>query len=226
MGVWARVTRTVLAWTMPRGRWIARGPTDCGAVALTFDDGPHPEHTPRLLDTLGETGVPATFFVVGREAAAHPKLIERMVSEGHQVANHTWTHAEPSKVSAKALMTEVRETGALLRTLTGGDVSLFRPPKGEFTLEKLRLLWRSRQTVALWNVDPKDFAMTAPEQADRWAAAYRPDAGDIVLMHDNHPWGGRMVPEIVSRARDGGLCFTTLREWTTPIGAARVEVTA
>lgn len=230
MGLFQRLARRVFPLTMPRSRWITRGPSDCGAVALTFDDGPHPEHTPRLLDTLDELGVPATFFVVGRDAAAQPRLIERMVAAGHQVANHTWTHSEPASVSATQLMAEVRETGALLRELTGSDVSLFRPPKGEFTLSKVRALWRARQTIALWTVDPKDFAMTSTEQARAWSDHYRPTAGDIVLMHDNHPWCGTLVPEMVARGRDDGLCFTTLAEWTRPMMVSRAstlrEVTA
>jgi hypothetical protein len=84
-------------------------------------------------------------------------------------------------------------------------VNLFRPPKGKLSVAKLRILWRHNQTVALWNIDPRDFAMTDSNQLVGWSGSYRPSAGDIVLLHDNHPHAAAAVSTIVRRAAEFGL---------------------
>lgn len=215
MGVVQRLTRYALSATQPAARWITRGPRSSRLVALTFDDGPHPEQTPRLLDLLGELRIPATFFVVGSRAMAHPHLVKRMVREGHTVANHTWFHYEPARLSPLALAAEVRETRSLLGDLTGRSINLFRPPKGELTWAKIRTLWSLGQTIALWNVDPKDFAMPGLAAATAWEATYPPRGGDVVLFHDTHPWATGVLPQLAAKARRRGLEFTTLERWTT-----------
>ena len=220
MGVVQRLTRIALAATQPLDRWISRGPKSAQAIALTFDDGPHPEHTPKLLDVLAKLEVTATFFVIGQQAARHPELIRRMVAEGHQVANHTWFHHEPTRLSSLALAAEVKETRALLEDLTGEAVTLFRPPKGELTWEKIRTLWTLEQTIALWNIDPKDFAFKGPGDIAAWEANYFPARGDIVLFHDNHPWATTILQQLVEKTRALGLGLITLAPW---IKAARLR---
>jgi peptidoglycan-N-acetylglucosamine deacetylase len=220
MGVVQRLTRIALAATQPRDRWMGRGPRSAQAIALTFDDGPHPELTPKLLDLLAKLEVTATFFVVGQQASQHPGLIRRMVAEGHQVANHTWFHHDPQRLSPLALAAEVKETRALLEDLTGEAITLFRPPKGELTWEKIRTLWTLEQSIALWNIDPKDFAMKCPDDIAAWQAKYRPAPGDIVLFHDNHPWAMTVLPQLVGETRAAGLGLITLAPW---IQAARLR---
>lgn len=233
MGVVQRLTRYALSATQPASRWITRGPRSSRMVALTFDDGPHPEQTPRLLDLLGELQIPATFFVVGSRAMAHPHLVQRMVREGHTVANHTWFHYEPARLSPLALAAEVRETRSLLADLTGRTTSLFRPPKGELTWAKIRTLWSLGQTIAMWNVDPKDFAMTELAAATAWEADYQPRGGDVVLFHDTHPWAAGVLPQLAAKARRHGLEFTTMdqlvagaRSTKPVIGARRTATTS
>jgi peptidoglycan/xylan/chitin deacetylase (PgdA/CDA1 family) len=157
-------------------------------IALTFDDGPHPEHTPRLLDALAVAGIHATFFVVGDRARRHPELIRRIASAGHDLGNHTYTHAEPSKTACQVFLAEVRQTRSLLQELTGTDCTLFRPPKGKLSPTKLLGLWRMAQTVVLWNIDPRDFRMRHSDEMREWCSTYEPVDGDIVLMHDNQPY--------------------------------------
>ncbi|MFO1020271.1 MAG: polysaccharide deacetylase family protein [Planctomycetales bacterium] len=166
---------------------MTSGPAVTRDVALTFDDGPHPEYTPRLLDELAEHDIRATFFVVGNRAEQHPDLIRRIVAEGHELGHHSWTHSEPNQTSAGQLLDEVRWSIALLEDLTGKPSSLFRPPKGQLTWRKMRRLWELKQTIVLWNVDPRDYAMTDAGQIRAWGESYAPRAGDILLFHDNHP---------------------------------------
>lgn len=160
---------------------------------MTFDDGPHPNFTPRLLDQLAEFGARATFFVLGRKAEAFPELIQRIVAEGHQIGNHTFHHTDPSITPASEFIEEILRTDDVLERLTGQAPTTVRPPKGELNWSKLRGLWKLGKTVALWNVDPKDYRMETPQEMDRWCQRYRPSRGDIVLMHDNHPFAIRAV---------------------------------
>jgi peptidoglycan/xylan/chitin deacetylase (PgdA/CDA1 family) len=192
-----------------------RGPAAAGAVALTFDDGPHPEHTPRLLDVLAGLGIPATFFLIGREAERHPALVQRIAAEGHAVGGHSYTHGDPALTPARQLLDEVRRTRDLLGTILGCPPDLFRPPHGKLSAAKLLRLWVCSQSVVLWNVDPKDFVgPTADAVWDRLRAT-PPRGGDVVLLHDNHPHAARLVPDLAPVVRDRGLTFTTVIPWVS-----------
>jgi peptidoglycan/xylan/chitin deacetylase (PgdA/CDA1 family) len=199
-----------MAATIPRRLFLVSGPAHARAVCLTFDDGPHPEHTPRLLDRLAALEVVATFFVVGERAARHPDLVRRVVAEGHALGHHSWSHGDPEVTSAQALADEARRTEALLASLTGQRPRLFRPPHGKLTAAKAARLWARRQTIVLWNRDPKDFA-GAPLGA--WVRAAGLSGGDVVLLHDVHPYAANALDELVDDVRGRGLRFTTPREW-------------
>ena len=216
MGLVQRLTRFTLSHWKTRADWIQSGPRSSSAIALTFDDGPHPEQTPRLLDQLAAHNIRATFFVIGRQALKHPQLVRRIHAEGHQIGNHTWFHHEPGRLRPLALQAEVRECRQLIQDLTGIRVSLFGPPKGELTWAKIRALWQQQQTIALWNIDPKDFAIASAEEMQHWASRYAPRGGDIVLMHDNHPWAATAIPQLAKSAREAELSFTTLEAWVGP----------
>jgi peptidoglycan/xylan/chitin deacetylase (PgdA/CDA1 family) len=180
---------------------------------LTFDDGPHPEHTPRLLDLLKDQRVTATFFVIGQRATRHPELVRRMAAEGHLVGNHSFSHSEPRATTARQLLDEVRQTRDLLAEVLGGPTTLFRPPRGQVTAWKLWRLWRAGQTVVLWNVDPKDFAQTSADAVRAWFRDRPLRGGDVVLMHDNHPHAAELLPDLITDARQRGLTFTTPAHW-------------
>ncbi len=182
-------------------------------IALTFDDGPHSEHTPRLLDLLAESGVRGTFFVVGERAEQQPHLMRRIADEGHELGNHTWTHSEPSQTSAAQFLDEVARTRRLIQDLTGRDCRMTRPPKGSLTIGKTLGLWRQQQTIALWNIDPKDFAMCDNSAMSQWVGMYRPQSGDVVLLHDNHPHAAVAVEHFTANT---SLRFVTLSEWLHP----------
>ena len=201
-------TRRALVRVAPRGLLLAHG--DLAAVYLTFDDGPHPEHTPRLLDALLGHGVRSTFFVVGNRAVQHPEIIQRMVREGHSVGHHSFNHTAPSKTSARQLLDEVRETRSMLREQTGLQHNLFRPPSGQLTPAKLVGLWLERQTVVLWSLDPRDFACRS--HADLAAAfAQRPiHGGDVVLLHDDNPHLLPILDDLVADVRSRGLEFRAI----------------
>jgi peptidoglycan/xylan/chitin deacetylase (PgdA/CDA1 family) len=214
---WAprQLLRQALAF-LPRRLLLVRGPARGNAVCLTFDDGPHPEHTPRLLDALKAEEVPATFFVIGRAAERYPELVRRMVAEGHAVGHHSYNHGEPAETSGRQLAAEALATRALLTSLLGQSPPwLFRPPKGKLTAGKLCRLWAARETVVLWDVDPKDYARQSADELRAWFRDHPLRGGSVVLMHDNHPHAAAVVPDLVATARRVGLRFTTIPEWLT-----------
>jgi peptidoglycan/xylan/chitin deacetylase (PgdA/CDA1 family) len=199
---------------MPLRMFIARGPVAGGSVCLTFDDGPDPDNSARVLDVLGEHGVRATFFVIGERAARHPGLVVRAAREGHVVGNHTYFHLDPKKTSAAALVREVRQTRRLLAEMLGEPSDLFRPPLGAVTTAKLLGLWAARQTVVLWNCDPLDYQAQSADSVRSWFAANPLAPGALVLMHDDRPFAAQVLPDLIRSARDRGLTFTTVRDWT------------
>lgn len=216
-----QLLKSAFAAALPKSLLLTHGPRrESGQIeiALTFDDGPHPEHTPRLLDLLADAGARGTFFVVGERAEQHPDLIRRIADEGHELGNHTWTHSEPSETSTARFLDEVAQTRRLIQDLTGRDCRLTRPPKGALTIRKALGLWRQQQTVALWNIDPKDFAMADAASMSQWLSGYRPQSGDIVLLHDNHSHALCAVEQLVE---SHALRTVTLSDWLYPPEALR-----
>jgi len=192
---------------------MTSGPPGSRSVALTFDDGPDPVHTPAVLDRLRALGVRATFFVVGAKAAAHPALVARIAGDGHEVGHHSYAHTPPHDTSARALLAEARRTSSLIEGVLGRRPSLFRPPHGKLTPGKLLGLWALGQTVVLWNRDPKDFACGAVEPIRRWFEQEPLAGGDIVLLHDVHAHVAPALHAVVERAARLGLGFATPSEW-------------
>lgn len=208
-----QAARAALTAALPRRVFLVRGPARSQAVCLTFDDGPHPVHTPRLLDALKAHDIRATFFVIGRNVNDHPELVRRMVAEGHAIGGHSYDHLSPPQVSARQLIDEVRRTTALLTSLLGHPTKLFRPPHGKLTPGKFWRLWRDGQSIVLWNVDPKDFACRTADEMRARLKARPPRGGDIVLMHDNHPHAADALPDLVAAVRGQGLTFSTVLPW-------------
>ncbi|MES2304372.1 MAG: polysaccharide deacetylase family protein [Gemmatimonadota bacterium] len=213
MSALRQLLRRGLEATLPASRFLVRGPASGAAVALTFDDGPHPDITPRLLDALARHSMHATFFVVGREAERYPALVQRIVAEGHAIGHHSWSHSEPSATSTTTLMAEVTRCRALLRDLTGAPVDRFRPPKGQLTVAKLAALLRLGQRVILWSEDPKDYTLGDGTRLTHWAATNALPGGTIALLHDTHRWCLDAIAPLAQRAGDSGIQFVSIDRW-------------
>jgi peptidoglycan-N-acetylglucosamine deacetylase len=179
-------------------------------VALTFDDGPSPLYTPRVLSVLRRLDAPASFFVVGYLADARPDLVRAELAAGMEVGNHTYNHPEVPPFNELPVLlrdAEIRLGAESIRR-AGGDPSLLRPPAGSYSAAVARAAARERERVVLWSVDPGDWqqGVTAREIAQRVLAAVRP--GSIVILHDG---GGdrsatvAALPAIVNGIRRRGL---------------------
>jgi peptidoglycan/xylan/chitin deacetylase (PgdA/CDA1 family) len=185
------------------------------AIALTFDDGPYPRHTVKILSILKRYHVPATFFVVGTWAQRYPALVRRAEALGMEIANHSWSHPyDPPFTSLQdsKIRHEIADTNALLRRL-GADPRLFRPPGGSWDPHLRELAADEGTRLVLWDVDPRDWSTkTSPKELTR-AVLSRVRPGSIVLLHDG---GGdaattiEALPEIIRGIRERGLGFTTV----------------
>ena len=213
--------------TVPPSWLLIQGPQAASSagsveVALTIDDGPHPGHTPRVLDLLAAANMKATFFVVGDSCRRYPDVIRRIAAEGHELGNHTWSHSEPAKTSTATFLKETQQTRRLLQDLTGQDCRLTRPPKGELTFGKTLGLWRQQQTIVLWNVDPKDYAMDDREKMLRWCDNYLPQSGDIVLLHDDQPYSATCL-ERLAAIHCKQTHFITISHWLNQKASLQVD---
>lgn len=162
-------------------------------VALTYDDGPDPAHTPGLLDLLAERGVRATFFVLAEAAEAHPELVRRIVAEGHELALHGRDHARLTRMPARAAVAEIAAARDLVQRVSGAPVRLFRPPYGAHTPA---MLWGWRRLgldVVIWSGWAADWQDDPAELiAERARAAVHP--GGILLLHDTRADPGTLGP--------------------------------
>lgn len=185
---------------------------DCGVlacVALTFDDGPGP-YTALLLDELRAADVRATFFVVGRAAAARPDLVREAVADGHAVGNHTWSHPRLPDVGAVAVADQLDRTTAVLADL-GVTTPLMRPPYGATDATVASVTAARGYAQIMWDVDTQDWRnRDVAVTTQRALAGAHP--GAIVLMHDIHPSTVEAVPGIVDALRAEGYTLVTVPE--------------
>ena len=159
-------------------------PTTRRAVVLTFDDGPHPDLTPALLDVLIRHGARATFFLLGAGAAAHPDLVARIVEEGHEVANHTWADRPSALLSAAAFARDVDRTHRVL-TAAGGTPRFLRPGSGWFRPSMLRTSARRGYRVVLGSIAVLDLEVAdVAAQAEFVLERVRP--GAVVVLHEGY----------------------------------------
>jgi peptidoglycan/xylan/chitin deacetylase (PgdA/CDA1 family) len=181
-------------------------------IAMTFDDGPHPSNTPRLLDLLKQRNIKATFFVVGSNSQAYPQILKRITAEGHEIANHTWTHANITNLSTDALRRELNDSRDAIVKATGVTPTLFRPPYGA-TNANLKALIKSEfgYPSIIWSVDPEDWKRPGVSVvADRLVAGARP--GAILLAHDIHKPTIDAMPSALDRLLAKGFRFVTVSQ--------------
>ncbi len=195
-------------------RQVAVTPTD-KVIALTFDDGPWPWSTPKVLDILKQHQIKATFFWIGLHLEAYPKIAKQVVQGGHAIGNHTWHHRYHVMTESEAAA-EIDHTAKLMETLAGVKTTLFRPPGGRLKngladyAEKTQ-----RDTVVLWSVMPADtnLSQSAQNIVNKVLKAATP--GGIVLLHDG---GGdrkntvEALPKIIAGLEKQGYRFVTIPE--------------
>lgn len=188
-------------------------PVDCrkvDCVALTFDDGPVRHTTSRLLDVLERAEAPATFFVLGTQAKAFPKVLARMTADGHEIGNHGWSHADMTRLSRTALRKQIVRTERAIEKATGQRPTLLRPPYGARDKTVDSVARKLGYAEVLWSVDTRDWAHHKPKKT--LAAAAKAKPGAIVLLHDIHADTVDAVPRLIKKLRKQGYTLVTVSE--------------
>ncbi|MDP2775207.1 MAG: polysaccharide deacetylase family protein [Nocardioides sp.] len=198
----------------------AAGPCRSGTVSLTFDDGPSPNVTPRLVRILKDLNAPATFFMVGQRVDAAPSTARLVGRSGFLVANHSYAHANMTRQSSGDVRRTLRATARSMRRAGLQPTRLMRPPYGAIDARVRRAVAAEGHVPVLWDVDPRDWeGGSSATIADRILAQLRPHGSNIVLQHDgigNSPASVGAVPRVVREARQRGYCFVALDESGRP----------
>lgn len=177
-------------------------------IALTFDDGPHPNYTTQLLDGLKERGARATFFVTGEHAELHPEIIKRMSEEGHCVGNHTYSHMQLKDSNQEEFKQELIKTNEIITGITGEEVLYVRPPYG--TWDK-KFETELNMFPVLWSVDPLDWCSNNVSCiTDK--VVNKVKENDIILMHDYYDTSVTAALKIVDELLEEGFEFVTVEE--------------
>lgn len=162
---------------------IKQGETTEKVVALTFDDGPHPEFTSQVLDLLKEHEIKATFFILGKQANLYPELVKREFEEGHELGNHTYSHINVKKASQAKIKEEFNRTQELIFSITGFTPKLFRPPYGFYNDNTLEVAQENNCKIVLWSADQGDWSSPGADKIIKDVTS-KTKSGDIVLLHD------------------------------------------
>ena len=181
------------------------GPAD-RVVGLTFDDGPDPSFTPKVLDLLAQYRVPATFFMIGWEAAASPDLVRRVAAAGDGVGSHTWNHLDLTRLNEAGMAVQVDKTEALLSSETGWKVTCIRPPQGHENPGLVRRLSERGLSTVLWSADTRDWTRPGTDTIVRRALASL-SPGAIILLHDGGGDRGETLaalPRIIESVQSQG----------------------
>ncbi|MBQ7383228.1 MAG: polysaccharide deacetylase family protein [Clostridia bacterium] len=196
------------------GNVFAKNSSAIGKIALTFDDGPHPIYTPKILEILEEYGVSATFFVIGKNVENYPDAFRAILDSGCEIGNHTYTHKNMEGMNDREIRDELEQTEAAVAKACERRLSLLRPPEGSCGAPLERVSVERGYDVILWSIDTLDWAHTPSDIIARRVLSNAHD-GDIILMHDYVSHGSTtlealriIIPELLAR----GYEFVTVSE--------------
>lgn len=197
--MYKRFIKGQLAFWAPRKFIFAAPSAPKDTIALTFDDGPHPVNTERILEILRGHKVKATFFVSGNEAERYPRVLKAIHDDGHEIGNHGYEHVRLSKIGYKRYAENICKTGDIVSTITGRRPIFFRPPYGEMSFGVVRMVLSHPVACVMWGRDSLDSFIHKPEDLIAYLETQPFGKGDVVLFHDDQ----QQTIEIL----DQFLCF-------------------
>lgn len=181
-------------------------------VALTFDDGPHGQLTPRILDILARNGAKGTFFVLGQNANRFPGILQRAVAEGNEIGSHTWSHAKLTSCGREKLLSEMGRTHDAIIRATGKAPAVMRPPYGAINASTIQTIYSAYGTPAiLWDVDTNDWRKPGVQTVIN-RAVNGARSGSIILVHDIHASTADAIEGIVKGLQARGFRLVTVSE--------------
>lgn len=180
-----------------------------GEVSFTFDDGPHPEVTPKVLDVLREANVKATFFVIGQNAQKNPELVQKIVDEGHVVGNHTYNHAYVfSKSAAEKQVTQGQE---VIQKIIDKKPAYFRPPFGVMNPKIADAVNKENNTIIGWDLRSQDGRIRTKEATVNRVKGHL-NKSTVLLFHDTNPTTPDALREIIHLCKENGMKIVPLPE--------------
>lgn len=214
------VNSTIPIW---RANIIKEVDTKEKMIALTFDDGPSPSFTGRILDILKRYNAKATFFLIGEQAEKMPDLVKRQINEGHEIGNHMYRHREVFQMPAPEIREDLERSHRVIGDITGKPIKLYRPTSGYYNESIVGVAWSLEYMVVLWSIDSKDWSGMKPGAiAKKILKKAKP--GSIVLFHDLGGYRDTTVkaleivlPELARR----GYRFLTVSELLERAGHSR-----
>ncbi len=190
---------------------VTRLPRRSPTLYLTFDDGPDPQETPRLLEALDRLDIKATFFVIGQAAERHPHLVTAVVRAGHALANHSMTHPWFNRLSMRQQLEEIKSADRVLERFDDKSRHPFRPPHGKLTVFSLVACLFRLQKVVLWSHDSLDYRHSADEVVT-YMRSRTIESGDILLFHDDGPVAREALDQLVPDWKAAGFGFSTIAQ--------------
>lgn len=188
---------------------LMHGSTSQKEIALTFDDGPHPIYTRKILAILDKYDVKATFFVVGEMAERYPELIKAEIDDGHNIGNHTYHHVNLTKIPTGYVATEIAACDKVLQSVVSKPVRLFRPPGGDYNDRITEVSEVLAHTMVLWTDDPGDYASPGVEVIKERVLGSAKNGG-IILIHDGVQQTIDALPYILRVLKEKGYQFVTV----------------
>lgn len=191
---------------------VNQGPGFAKRVALTFDDGPSPGVTDKVLAELDRRRLKATFFMIGKKAELYPALAAEVAAAGHEVANHSYTHPALSRLPTDRVEYEIFKAQDVIAQATGRQPVWFRPPYGAFRPADQGAIPRAKSLgIAMWSVDPRDWAKPGSQAiVQRVTSHARP--GSIILLHDLHDQTAQATGDLLDRLLDQSFNLTTMTQ--------------
>lgn len=190
-------------------------------VALTFDDGPSSEWTPKILDELKKEGVKATFFMIGEHVAQYPQIAKRVAAEGHEIGNHSYKHNVLIYYKKDEVKKEIETTENIIKRVTGQAPRYFRPPKSWLSKREKRKIKEMGYEIVLWSLNSKDWVTFDDKYMVRYLLKHI-QPGDIILFHDaggvfgiengNRSETVKTIPNLVEKLKERGYRFATISE--------------
>lgn len=179
-------------------------------VFLTFDDGPHPENTEKILDVLRAHGAKGTFFMTGTEVAKYPLVARKVTADGHEVASHSWFHRKNSHLDFWGVWKEITRAEEVIESACGVPTRTFRPPYGRLTVPLLLYALVRDMRIVLWSLDSEDDRVRSARLV--LENCRQAEAGDILLFHDDNRAVIEALPGVIRELRSRGLDFGLVRE--------------
>jgi peptidoglycan/xylan/chitin deacetylase (PgdA/CDA1 family) len=204
------ISKRLLSVLFPDNFILFRNSEQDKKIILTFDDGPHPDTTLKLLDILKENQIKALFFLSGPRIEKYPEIVKSIKEHGHGIGSHGYYHARISEIGNKEYCSGITKTSGILKQVLNEDIVLYRSPYGEASVPVIKYLIQNNYQYVGWTIDSED---TSAKDTNELLMRLNNTVfrnGDIVLFHDEGRHTIEAMPEIVRSLKDRGFSFTDI----------------